>query len=244
VHVLCDTLLLGAPSYRTRAYAQFMAARQIVPDTFVRLPGDPPAWDGVSEITGSLGKRTFCFRPGISAETSLEDMSVHITTAPTADVNGEAFVDYIRSLPHSVVIYSGIGGVLLRRDLLGCGKRFLHVHGGFAPAYRGSTAFYYSILAEGKIGATALWMREEIDAGSVLLRRKYDVLPGVEIDRVLDPVVRADTLMSVLAQRSETGAYPKGEIIEQGARTYFVIHPVLKHLALRRSGLLDGSRGA
>ena len=50
-----------------------------------------------------------------------------------------------------IIIYSGYGGVILKEKVLSQGKKFLHVHGGFLPQYKGSTTNYYSILNEGYI---------------------------------------------------------------------------------------------
>ena len=80
-----------------------------------------------------------------------------------------------------------------------------------------------------------------IDTGPVLARRQYPVPQGIDIDYVLDPLVRADTLAHVLAHRVKTGEWPEaGHVYDDDGETFHKIHPVLKHLALRRSGLVHG----
>lgn|GEM_PF-1934382 len=152
-----------------------------------------------------------------------------------ADVNNPDIVAAIADAPGDTIVYFGLGGVILGKALLGCGKRFLHIHGGYAPRYRGSTAFYYSLLRERSMGATALWLGNRIDAGPVLARRRYPPPKGVDIDRVGDPMIRAHLLSEVLRGRRDTGAFADAFRDDAGATTYHVIHPVLKHLALRRT---------
>ena len=56
-----------------------------------------------------------------------------------------------------VIIYSGYGGGIIGKRLLGIDKKFLHVHGGYLPDYPGSTTNYFSILKEDKVGASAIF---------------------------------------------------------------------------------------
>lgn len=238
--ILTDAAFLAAPSFRSRAYAQAMVQAGLLPSLVLELPGEEPVWQGPGEVRVDLGGPggEVIFRPNEPARDTLAAAGVPIDDIPTADINTPQAAAMIAGIEADVVIYSGLGGVLLKPPLLNCDKRFLHVHGGFAPAYRGSTAFYYSLLAEGSIGATALWLEPGIDAGPIILRRDIRPPRGIEIDRVLDPLVRARVLIEVLATRGETGSFPEGTRDSAGAETYHVIHPVLKHLALWRCGLV------
>jgi methionyl-tRNA formyltransferase len=239
--VLEDTLFVAAPTFRSRAYAQRMVDIGIVPSLVLALPGEEPDWEGPSRLTVELegvGDPP-TFSPGEPALATLTAAGVPTLEAANADVNSEDVIHQLQGLDQSVAIYSGFGGVILGRTLLECGPRFLHVHGGWAPAYRGSTAFYYSLLREGTVGATALWLEAEIDAGPILMRSAFRPPAGVEIDRAVDPVVRSHLLGKVLEERSSRGDYWPGFHDHEGAETYHVIHPVLKHLALRRCGLVS-----
>ncbi|MEY2632981.1 MAG: hypothetical protein RIR00_1635 [Pseudomonadota bacterium] len=238
--ILTDTLFLATPSYRSRAYAQAMSAAGLLPARVIALPGNEPIWEGAAEITVALRPgRTARFRPGETVAETFACLGVPVVGAVSADVNSVEFIDQLRTYPEPVLIFSGPGGVIVRAPALGIGKRFLHVHGGYAPQFRGSTAFYYSILDEGTIGATALWLTEVLDGGPILDRRRYEPVPGIEIDRIQDPLARADLLVDVLEGRQREGRYPDGAPDGVDAHTYYVIHPVLKHVALDRTGLLQ-----
>lgn len=235
--MLDDLAFVAAPTFRSRAYAQAMAARGLVPARLLVLPGDEPAWPGDAEVVCDLrgDGRPSRFRPAEPAAATLSGLVGECVTLPSADLDDPGVASAIAALPGDVVLYSGFGGVLVPPCLLGLGKRFLHVHGGLAPAYRGSTAFYYSLLRDGAMGAAALWLEAKIDAGPIVARRAYAPPAGVDLDRAGDPMVRADLLCEVLADRRDAGRFPEGERMDDGAETYHVIHPVLKHLALRRT---------
>ena len=196
--MLVDTLFLATPSYRSRAYAQAMVAADLLPARILTLPGNEPVWDGATEVSVELSAgRPFCFRPGESVAQTFAGLNVPRIEAVSADVNSSEFIAQLATFAEPVVIFSGPGGVIVRAAALNLGKRFLHVHGGYAPQFRGSTAFYYSILDEGTIGATALWLSEVLDGGPILARRRYAPVAGVEIDRIQDPLARADLLVDV-----------------------------------------------
>ena len=70
-----------------------------------------------------------------------------------------------------------------------------------------------------------------IDSGPIVARRHYPPPPGIDVDLVYDSVIRADLLVRVLRDFAETREWPRIEDTGSGT-TYYVIHPVLKHLAL------------
>ncbi|XOJ84595.1 formyltransferase family protein [Methylophilaceae bacterium Uisw_099_01] len=88
------------------------------------------------------------------------------------NINSESVIDIIANRPEEVFIFSGYGGVLLKEEILDCGKKFLHIHGGYLPYYKGSTANYYSLIEDNSIGASAIFLTKEIDCGPILIRRK------------------------------------------------------------------------
>ena len=237
--VLHDTAILAAPTYRTRAYAQALQAAEIKPARAYILPGDEPHWDGPATLNLDLrgeGQTTH-FRITEPAIETLESMGVECVAFSSADINATETINALLATPEEVFIYSGKGGALLRQPVLNIRKRFLHIHGGWVPEFLGSTAFYFSLLEEGLMGASAIWLNEGIDTGAVIRRRKYQAAYGVDIDCLVDPLVRADLLVEVLSERLADGKFPDGDQISGEHTTFQVIHPVLKHIAMRRYGL-------
>lgn len=227
--------LLLAPTYRSRAIVQLFLHLGIEIESALILPDKAPAWDGEESIELDFYKRdgSFTFRPNMPIEQSLKGGSVPYEVAPTNDVNTQEFITCIQKQSSDVYIYSGVAGCILSAELLQqSGKKFIHAHGGDAPRYSGSTAFYYSLLETGTIGATVFWMDEGLDTGDVIDKVIAPPHENVEIDRIQDPLIRAEAFASAL---EKIGAGVSAYMQDHTKRvTYHVIHPVLKHLALKK----------
>jgi methionyl-tRNA formyltransferase len=221
--------MILAPTFRSRAYIQMLATRGIQPNSILILPGDEPEWDGAEEIDfQTLG---FKFFPGKTMLDTIKTNSWAFGHLENPDVNSNDAIDAIDALNCNTVVYSGFSKILLEAKILNLPTRFLHVHGGYLPQFKGSTAFYYSLLKDGSLGASAIWLDQGIDTGAILYRKSYSPIPGIEIDRIFDPVIRADVLANVFSYKLAKNEYPPLQENENG-QTYFVIHPVLKNLAL------------
>lgn len=211
---LQGVVFLAAHSSRSLAYAEEIARRGLSPERVV-FYGSPERRDP------ALVER--CESAGWEHEAIEVD-----------EVNAPEIVDRLRELGPRVIIYSGYGGQILRAELLDCGAKFLHVHSGWLPEYRGSTTLYYSLLREGRCAASALVLDESIDTGPIVAR-KYYAAPGslTEVDHGYDGSIRADLMTDALEHYAQHGelAEVDRQDPEHGC-TYFVIHPVLKHLAI------------
>lgn len=230
--MLDKVAMLFAPTMRSRAYAQMMCAHNLLPNLAIALKGDETPWEGAESVQTNID--SLVFRPGESCHETLEGAGIQILDLDESDVNSDVVVNLLSELDESIIVYSGPAGVLLKNPILDLGKRILHVHGGVAPQYRGSTAFYFSLLREGSIGATALYLDKGIDTGPIIQQKTTVPEPGVEIDRILDPLLRASLLVEVLRMISDD-VVPEGSTSNVRGTTYHVIHPVLKHLAIKRA---------
>ena len=219
-------ILLAADTARARAYLDLLATGGLLPDAAILVePGGPtpaaprptPLFDNLTPIGAALA------RAGVPAERiaieRLDDPAVLAVVGRSAE---------------DLVIVAPPAGALLSPAFFGPGApRYLHVHPGRLPAYRGSTPMYYELLREGRLTATALLLDEGIDTGAVVAARGF--LPPADlatIDGAFDPWMRAALLRDVLAARALgrplAGRPQRGE----HGRTYFVVHPVLRHVAL------------
>jgi len=233
---LHDVGLILAPTLRSRAYIQMLAACGLRPAIALHIPGSEANWIGADTIDftfESLPVR-FTFQPRISARQTVCSVGIESRNLAHRDINAPEVVRQIASLPVKVLVYSGLSKALLKDELLCQSKRFLHVHGGFVPGFRGATAFYFGLLEHGLLGASAIWIDAGVDTGPLVMRDWYRPVPGVEIDRIMDPLARAHLLARVLGHYARMGRFPTAAANE-ASETYFVIHPVLKHLALRRA---------
>jgi methionyl-tRNA formyltransferase len=149
------------------------------------------------------------------------------------DINSDEIVRIIKNRSEQVFIFSGYGGVILKKKILSIGKKFLHIHGGYLPDYKGSTTNYYSLINENTIGASAIFLTREIDCGPILLRKKFP-LPKerIEIDHIADSEARAKVLIECLQGYVLSGGWKYEIENNSGGETFYIIHPVLKHLAI------------
>jgi methionyl-tRNA formyltransferase len=148
------------------------------------------------------------------------------------DINHEDISRHLEAHRPRLVVYSGYAGQLVKPHVLDLGFDFLHLHAGWLPDYKGSTTIYYSWLREGHCGVTALILDHDIHAGPIIARRRYPAPPqGVDVDLVYDSAIRADLLVEVLKDYGELETLRTQPNTDEG-QTYYVIHPVLKHLAL------------
>ena len=168
----------------------------------------------------------------------LKNAGIEYQISPNSDINSNEVLTIISNREELVFIFSGFGGVLLGDNVLSSGKKFLHIHGGYLPDYKGSTTNYYSLINENTIGASSIFLSKEIDCGPVLLRRKFPPPKNrTEIDHIYDSEARAKVLIETLEYYVESGSFNFELENNQGGETFYIIHPVLKHLSILKEGV-------
>ena len=220
--------LLAVNSSRSRAYLNAMADCDLLPESVIYLSGGSADDKRCGPATRRFDNET----PFIERVSNLD---LEVERLATRDPNAPEVVSAVRRAAPSVFVYAGPPGVILR-EILGCGKRFLHMHPGRLPECRGSTTVYYSLLLWGRCDVTAIFLDQQLDAGPILASRTY---PPPEdrrdIDHGYDPAIRADLLAQVLRDHAAAGTF---RLRPQGCegQTYFVMHPVLRHVAILGTG--------
>jgi len=230
---LDDVLLIAAHSARSQAYVQTLAAHGLMPSHALLL-GEAPQTSAVPSEPACELMGVLLPDLGIPLSCTLADCDVSVTSLATRDINDQQIIDAVRERAPRLVIFSGYGGQIVKPPLIELGIPLLHVHSGWLPDYRGSTTVYYSLLEESVCAASAILLDTQIDTGLVLARKRYPAPPlGTDIDRRYDTAIRADLLLEVLRRYQASGELDV--VLQQDAEqgnTYYVIHPVLKHLAL------------
>lgn len=146
------------------------------------------------------------------------------------DINSQEVVNEVAKIATEYIVYSGPGGAILRHDVLSQGKKFIHVHPGWLPKYRGSTTIYYSMLVDSEVGASVIFMEEGIDEGPILFRKKYEIKQkAVDFDYVLDPLVRTKILIEFFKQGKVN---LKKQEDHEDASTFYIVHPLIKHASI------------
>lgn len=233
-------LFLAARTARSQAYAQCMAVHGLDPQQVLIYGGSKSGRPGQRVDVNFEDIEQAVFVPDLSVplEDSCQNRQWDITILASESVNSPEIIQTLHDISPKLVVYSGYGGEIVSSELLGLNAPFLHIHGGWLPYYRGSTTIYYSILRERNCSASAILLSNEIDTGPVIARESYPVPPaGVDVDYVYDSAIRADLLVKVLGDYTNQGGWRtlSPQVTEEG-RDYYVIHPVLKHLAMLAIG--------
>lgn len=233
--ILEEFALLASDTARTKAYLQVMLHENKLPgkcivysDNIIKMQAEAEAYkeDGANE-------ENRYFDINIPVLFSLYKSGIPYILVGNKDINSSQMCKAIQESKQKYFIYSGYGGYILKQHLFHLDKKFLHIHAGTLPQYRGSTTAYYSFLQDGILGATAIFLNEGIDEGEVIVQDEFKI-PGdvVDIDYIYEPYIRARVLIKAVTQYLSEGRLTGTPQKSDGAETYFIIHPLLKHIAL------------
>ena len=240
--IMNDIAMIAADTSRSRVYLQSLVRNRLIPN-FV-LIFDPHESKNLPGQIGSdkyeiksTEKNSGCWSE-INNELSmpiintLEKASIEFKLIKADNINNEELLKNIKNRIESTFIYSGFGGNILRKKAFETGKKFLHVHGGYLPHYKGSTANYYSLLIDNDFGASSIFLDDNIDSGPILMRKKFKPPADRQsIDHVYDNSARAKVLIETLKLLKKNENYNFIPNSKNG-ETYYIIHPVLKHIAI------------
>lgn len=243
--MLNDIGMIAADTSRTRAYLAALERHDLLPsfvllliDTSIQImPGQIDREAEQPRFSNTFSNQSVWSEADFDQTTPLvqwlERLRVHFKISDCREINDKSVIDLIAHAEPSVFIYSGYGGSLLRKEVLSCGKQFLHVHGGYLPNFKGSTTNYFSLLVEDTIGASSIFLTEEIDGGPILIRRHFPPPPDRNmIDHIYDSAARAKVLVETLDNYRNQGSWSYMLPVNSGGETYYIIHPVLKHIAI------------
>ena len=161
---------------------------------------------------------------------TIKNNEIEYVLLDTLDINSNLVINEITKIEQEYIVYSGPGGTILRKEILSKGKKFIHVHPGWLPNYRGSTTIYYSMLFESKVGCSVILFEEGIDEGPILYRKEYVITEkGIDFDYLLDPLVRTKTLIEFFKTKEMN---PIKQDEQNETSTFYIIHPLLKHISI------------
>lgn len=234
--VLPDVFMIAGDTSRSRCYLQALCAKNLFPRCIAFLPstGDRPGQITTADgMLKSVGTSWGEFNPSLPLAKSISHYNLPRVDLPSGDINATETIAQLKTIPEATAVFSGFGGVLLRDEVLGIGKRFLHVHGGWLPKYKGSTTNHFSALEKGFCGASAIFLSSSLDQGVILERKKFPVpQEPLLLDHVYDAVYRADVLCSVIEHYVAHGEWPSANVENRGTVPYYIMHPVLRHILI------------
>lgn len=231
--IMKEFALLASDTARTKAYLQAMIREEKLPGMCIVYSDDISEMKEEAEKYRRNDQNVKYFDRDIPILFSLYEADIPYILIENKDINSEQMKDVLSGLQQKYLIYSGYGGYILKAHLFHINKKFIHVHAGILPQYRGSTTAYYSFLQDKEFGATAIFLSEGIDEGEIIVQDTFPVPEdAVNIDYIYEPYIRSKVLIKALDQYLEQGTLVSCKQNQNGAETYFIIHPVLKHLAI------------
>ena len=218
--------IILTPDSRSKAYLQKIIKNNFVLDEiiFMNDKRNSPKYD-IDLIEQS--KKNF-FDVTTSVESTLKNNNLKYHEFNFVDINHQELISYLKK--STIDFYIFTGGGILKTDILNSGVKFVHFHSGIVPVYRGSTTFYYSILNETKCGVTAYVMDKHLDTGEVIHQKTFLKPDHKFIDEIYDSHIRSETLIEVMKKELIQKSEFKKQVSE--GETYYIIHPVLKHIAM------------
>lgn len=231
--ILEEFALLASDTARTKAYLQAMIREDMLPGMCIVYSDDIKKMQLEEEQYKGTNSNDKYFDIAEPILYSLHNAMIPCLLIDNKDINSEQMLDVLKGLKQQYLIYSGYGGYILKQHLFQINKKYIHVHAGILPQYRGSTTIYYSFLQDKVFGATAIFLSEGIDEGEIISQETFDIpTEHIDIDYIYEPYMRSRVLIKVMKEYAETGKLICKEQKCDGAETFFIIHPVLKHLAL------------
>lgn len=231
---LSNVVLLLGYNPRAQCYAQAMRHLGYAPAEVITF-GAPEKDIPRSVNCPDLDSAVFSFSPDLNETLSetIQDAGWSWTHCDADNVNDPEILSLIKGRNPEIVVYAGYGGQIVGRDLLQVIPQFLHMHCGLLPEYRGSTTIYYSWLKENTCGVSAILMNENIDEGPIVMKQSFPAPPpDADVDLFYDNTLRAHVFMKCMQTVNDAGTLPVLEEQSEDGELFFVIHPVLKHIAL------------
>ena len=160
--------IILTPDSRSKAYIQKILKNDIKLDLVIFMNDSRTEYSFSDELIEQSKNHGFDISKSVLD--TLKENNIVFKEFPFVDINNTKLIEEIKSSSIDYMIYSG--GGILKNEILSLETKFIHLHPGIVPSYRGSTCFYYSILKEGRSGVTAFIMDQNLDTGDIL-HQKY-----------------------------------------------------------------------
>ena len=229
-----------ANTARSQAYLQTLIKKNLKPSkVFILDDNNEKSLGKIADKESIIKDNNKCYSfkfaimdPKEDLISTLSKIDIPYRIIHSSNINSYDVYEALCKCDEKIVIVSVYAGQILKSEILSLEKKFIHVHSGKLPDYKGSTTIYYSLLKSNKVGASAIIMNEGIDTGDIILFKEYNFNFDPElIDLIYDPLLRAVVLVYAIQFLSKNS---KKITVQHNlaGEEYFIIHPVLKHLTI------------
>ena len=220
-------VLLASENARARAYLDRMSKAGLRPQRAIVLNVPSIVQASVRSMPSAL------FDNQTPVEAKCEQLGIPTQKIEADHINQPHVIRQVLQLPADYAVFAGPAGAILAEDYFSGHMKFIHVHPGRLPQFRGSTPYYYELFMRGRMTATAILMAAKLDAGQIIAEREFALPEQVQtLDLEFDPWMRAEILIPVLEELATAGSISSARNQVGPAQTFYVIHPVLKSLAV------------
>lgn len=228
-----EFVMLCARTARSSAYIQALAVAGIVPAAVIIYGQKSSKIHSRRQLDSRIFNCSI-WLPDLSLEleSTLTRLGWRYLCCDEIELGSESLHSILNAQTMDLLVYSGYGGQIVPASIINLTK-VLHVHSGWLPDYRGSTTLYYQILDLQYCAASAIFLDENIDTGPILLRKTYPLPPKhIDVDYLYDNAIRADLLVDYMSAWITGDKEYSSESQVEATQSYYVIHPLLKHIAL------------
>lgn len=230
--MLIKVVLLCGRTARSSAYAQALVDAGLTPNAVIIYGDAPTILTSQRSLEVQDLDALFCPDVRLDVLSIAHQHKWPLYQCKSKALDSKDMQSALDALEPDLLIYSGYGGQLVPTSILSRCK-VLHVHSGWLPDYRGSTTLYHEIVEHKQCAASALFLDEHIDTGPILMRQRYPIPPaGIDVDYLYDNAIRADLLVKTLSKLLYASSSITPYSQDEDSLPYFIIHPLLKHLAL------------
>ena len=225
--ILNNLAFLCAKNSRSIAYLQFLKKNSLLPSSIVLI-------DTKRQYRNIFIKKNIFFKNDLNISKFALDNKIKLIRLKNTKINDLKCLKAVKKLDEKYIIYAANYGDILSKKYFLLNKKFIHIHPGKLPQYKGSTTYYYEILNKNSLSFSAIFQSQKIDNGRVILFQKFDLknIEKKDLDHIYDPFLRSKILVKVISQlkkKEKITSHPQSKI---GKNTFYVIHPLLKHISI------------
>ena len=156
--------ILAANNNRAKCYFQNLLAKGYIPDEIIYINDSNNKLPEQTENDFVYQEKTQqrFYRSSTDLKIMFDEKEHVLETArkfgiavknlPDENINSPSNVPFFNSLSSDFILYAGRGGVIIKPHIIDIAPKFLHVHPGILPEYKGSTLFTIVSWRRGRLG--------------------------------------------------------------------------------------------
>lgn len=194
---------------------------------------------GWNVFLDKLGRKVLGKIGGNAKQESGEKNAVKTEVSPEVFLvkshNSPECVEIVSRLAPDVIVLRGCG--IVKKQILDVPKiGVINPHYALLPDFRGMDVTEWSVLSGAPVAVSVHTVNEGVDTGVVLKTRRIEPSAEDTVGSLRDKsaALAVDLISEALADLANGKPFPKNEIIEDGGKQYFTMHPRLRDLANRR----------